>query len=501
MTSPPTSPEPRRYRFPPLVRTGLFGSMPAAQVLVLAVGCGISFVGILLRWMPWALIPALLAAVVAFARVGGWPLYEVIPMRAAWLLARSRGRDRWFRPLPLLPTEGSPHDDALPPPMAGLQLLEVDAPWVTAPGRIAGIAAVHDTAAGLLTGVLKVSGDGQFPLASPHEQDARVSGWGDAFAACCRERATVSRVTWQEWSTSTPVEVPTDGDVLFPGTALQDYWAVVRHAPRSVVHETLVSISVDLAALPARRSGRGDALETALQLLVEELRLFSSRLEAAGLAVVSPLSPAELNVAVRMRSTPFAESQSSALRASLAAGLGVAVGEMAPMAVAEEWEHVRVDRTLHRSWWVEGWPRLDVPARWMELLLLANRCTRTVTVVFEPIPPSRAARAVDEAAVALESAETAKTKQGFRVRVSDRRAREEVERREHELVAGYGDFAYCGLVTVAGRSIDELDDAAADFEQSAGHAGLQLRPLEGRHGAGWVAALPLGRTVASGRHR
>ena len=46
-----------------------------------------------------------------------------------------------------------------------------------------------------------------------------------------------------------------------------------------------------------------------------------------------------------------------------------------------------------------------------------------------------------------------------------------------------------------------LDDAAADFEQSAAHAGVQLRPLEGRHGAGWVAGLPLGRTLATRRTR
>jgi hypothetical protein len=137
----------------------------------------------------------------------------------------------------------------------------------------------------------------------------------------------------------------------------------------------------------------------------------------------------------------------------------------------------------------------------MDLLLLGGDCTRTVTVVFEPISPSQAARAVDEASVALESAEAAKSKRGFRIRASERRLREEVERREHELVAGYGDLAYCGLVSVAGRSLDELDDAAADFEQSAAHAGVQLRPLEGRHGAGWVAGLPLGRTLAARRNR
>jgi hypothetical protein len=57
-----TSGKPRTYRFSPLVRAGLFGAMPTSQVVVLAVGCGLSFVGILLRLFPWALLPALLAA-------------------------------------------------------------------------------------------------------------------------------------------------------------------------------------------------------------------------------------------------------------------------------------------------------------------------------------------------------------------------------------------------------------------------------------------------------
>ncbi|MCB0969840.1 MAG: hypothetical protein KDB37_23605, partial [Ilumatobacter sp.] len=149
-----------------------------------------------------------------------------------------------------------------------------------------------------------------------------------------------------------------------------------------------------------------------------------------------------------------------------------------------------------RSWWVEGWPRSEVPAMWMDMLLLGGECTRTVTVVFEPVSPSQSARSVDEASVALESAESTKSKHGFRVRASERRLREEVERREHELVAGYGELAYCGLVTVTGRTVDDLDDAAADFEQTATRAGVQLRPLDGRHAAGWVASLPIGRTVA-----
>lgn len=494
--------EARTYRFPPLVRTGLFGSMPSTQVAVLGVGCVLSFVGILLRLFPWALLPALVSAVVGFKRVGGFPLHELIPLKIRWW--RNRRHHEWFRPVPLL-TETDTPPVALPPALQQLDLLDVDAPWVAAPGRLAGIGVVHDLRTGLLTAVLRVTGDGQFSLSSPDVQDSRISMWGDALGAFCRERLPVCRITWQEWSTSTNVDTDepasaTDNAPLDPTAA--DYRELVtRAAPRSVAHDTLVSLSVDVAAVPTRRSKPIDAVAAGLQLLTEELRLFTVRLEAVGLRIDAPLSPAELTLAVRGRSAPFAESQHAALSASLAAGLGVSASDLSPMAIRSEWECLRVDRAIHRSWWIEGWPRADVPAVWMDLLLLGGHCTRTVTVVFEPVSPSQSARSVDEASVALESAEASKSKRGFRVRASERRQREEVERREHELVAGHGELAYCGLVTVSAPTLDELDDAAADFEQTASHAGVQLRPLEGRHEQGWVASLPLGRTLAEARLR
>jgi hypothetical protein len=489
----------RTYRFSPLVRAGLFGSMPTSQVIVLGLGAGLSFVGIMLRLFPWALLPVLLAGVVGFKRVGIWSLHELIPLKANWFARR--GQRRWYRPVPLL-APGEKDGDSLPPAMAGIRLLDVDAPWVVAPGRLPGIGVVWDTVSGVATAIVRVTGDGQFSLLPSDAQDARVALWGDALAAFCRERATVCRVAWQEWSTVTrlaPEPVDTGGVPTGPlALAAADYAELVTHAaPKAVTHDTLVSVSVDVAAVPARRARSSDAVSAALQILVEELRLFSVRLEAAGLAVDAPLSPAELAQAVRARSAPFAEVQHRALASSLAAGLGITAADACPMTVAEEWDHVVVDRSLHRTWWVEGWPRSEVPAVWMDLMLLGGACTRTVSVVFEPVAPSQSARAVDEASVALESAEASKSKRGFRVRAGERRVREEVERREHELVAGHGELAYCGLVTVTAPDLDALDDAGSEFEQSAAHAGVQLRPVEGRHAAGWVSSLPLGRTLAT----
>lgn len=496
------SESPRTYRLSPLVRAGLFGSMPASQVVVLGVGAGLSFVGIMFRLFPWALLPVLVAAIVAFKRVGMWPLHELIPMKLRWWVRRDQ--HRWFRPVPLL-TPGEELSGGLPAPMAGLELLDVDASWLSNPGRLAGVGVVWDRSAGVVTGCLRATGDGQFSLLPADAQDARVGLWGDALAAFCRERPTVCRVAWHEWSTVTRLTAPNDAapaEVAALARAAEDYAELVTHAaPKAVTHDVMVTVSVDLAAVPARKARPTDALSAGLQLLVEELRLFTVRLEAAGLTVAAPLTPAEVTEVVRTRSSPFAEPQHRALAGSLAAGLGVSIADTAPMAIEEAWDHVGVDGAVHRTWWVEGWPRSEVPAVWMDLLLLGGACTRTVTVVFEPVAPSQSARAVDEAAVALESAEASKSKRGFRVRAGDRRAREEVERREHELVAGHGELAYCGLITVSAPSLDELDDTGADFEQTAAHAGLQLRPLDSRHAAGWVSSLPLGRTLATRRHR
>ena len=57
--------DPRRYRFPPLVRVGLFGSMPASQVITLGIGGGLSFAGVVARLFPYALAPIAIAAVIA----------------------------------------------------------------------------------------------------------------------------------------------------------------------------------------------------------------------------------------------------------------------------------------------------------------------------------------------------------------------------------------------------------------------------------------------------
>ena len=451
-----------------------------------------SFAMVMAHLLPWAIAPFAIAGVLAFKQVDGHPIHEQFLTRIGWL--ERRRRRSWYQPIPLLGSTGTA-PVALPPQMLGLELLEVESSWVQTSGRRTGVAVLHDRSAGFVTVVVPVSGDGQFSLSSQDDQDHRVGLWGDALAGFCREGSPVVRICWQEWTTNTTkqtehaIEARATNAVV--ANAANIYRDLLTHAaPAAVAHEVLVSITVNISARPNTAS---PALSAAIDALLDEARLFTGRLENAGLKPGSLLSPTEMVRAVRSRSNPGHHVPASR---SLAAAAGLSAGDFGPMAVSETFTDCRVDGVLHRTWWVQGWPRLDVPAAWMDMLLLSTDFTRIVTVVFEPVPPSKAARSVDEAAVALEAAESSKVKHGFRVRAIDRRRREEIEAREHELVSGYGDFVYAGFVHVTANDTNELDQRSADVEQTAAHCGVTLRAVDGRHGAGWVAGLPLGRTLA-----
>ena len=104
-----------------------------------------------------------------------------------------------------------------------------------------------------------------------------------------------------------------------------------------------------------------------------------------------------------------------------------------------------------------------------------------------PAAPSRTHRDRDE-----------KQRKGFRPTARERRRIADIETREEELAAGHPEFRHVGLLTVTAATIDELDDACAQVEQDAAQSMLDIRPVAARQGEGWVASLPLGRSVRRG---
>lgn len=480
----------RTYRFSDSQRPGLLLGLTARQavpviggVLVLAV--------VLQTWLPpvIGLLGPAVGVTVAFGRWRGASLSEtLVPGTRLWVLRRL-GRNRWVRP-PLL---GDNTHHALPRQLRGLELVErPEAP---------GMAAVRDRTAGTVTGVLRVQGHG-FPLASSAEQDSMLVGWSAALSPFARERSPVSALTWQEWAHP----VGTDDHRMFLSSvgvderagdaATADYLALVdQQAPRTIAHDVLLSVTVDQRRVRMRRNDRS-RLRAALEALDGEIRLFEGRLDAAGFTVGGALSPFELTAAIRVRSDPSRSRQVVTLARSLAAAARRGALEWGPMLVESDRTHVLVDGTFHRSYRIAGWPQLPVAADWMSDLLTVTPAVRTVTIVMEPVPMSRAARAADREVMAREADADMKTQKGFRVNARERKRLADVEARERELSEGHAEFHFVGIVDVTATDIGDLDDACDDVEQAAARSLLDLRPLDARHDLGWVASLPLGRCLA-----
>lgn len=491
----------RTYRFGDSSRPGLLLGLSGRQAVPLILGVVSMTLTLQTTASPViAVVGPVLGVVVAFGRARGVPLGEVTgPSLGLWW-DRRRGRTPWVRASLFTTTTNTDAVEEVPRELRGLEMVGVPTTWRSRPTEVG---VVHDRRAGTVTATVSARGEG-FCLAGGEEQDAMVSLWGAALAPFARERGPVTKVCWQEWAHPAGVEAHrrflADHDTASRANdpLVADYLAHIdAQAATTVEHQTLLSVTVSLSRVRRRRSTT--PLEAAIDVLLDELRLFSDRLGAAGIAVDAPLTPGEVAATVRTRSDPTRARSVAAVSSSLAAAAGRTVVEWGPMATDRCWGHLRVDGSLHRSYRVASWPMLPVGADWLSPLLGSVGTTRTVTVVFEPVPTSRASRSADREVMAREADAEMKERRGFRVSERDRKRIEDVQRRETELTQGHPEFRFVGLVDVTAPDLDQLDDSCAAIEQAAAQALIDLRPLEARHHLGWVASLPLGRTVASPR--
>jgi hypothetical protein len=494
----------RTYRFGPLDRSGLVLGLSGRQCT--ALGAGVFLAGWLLDSHappPLLLAPLLIAVTLAFAKVGGDPVCEVVPVWVRFATRAVTRSNRWLAPIRYHragPT-ASPIVE-LPPFMAGLTVIDAGpAPW-TRPVRLAGVGVVVDRRTRTVSGTLRAHAGG-FCLVDRAEQERLVAAWGDALAGFCREGGPVSSVRWTEWMAPTGVD-GCEGFLAEHGTgtgdAVGDYRRLLAAAASaSTAHDVLITVTVDQRRLGGRRHGAGDAHSAAVDALLEQLHLLTARLEGCGLTVDPPLSPAELADVIRRRFDPHG---AVAVRRpeSLAAAAGVTAAHRAtPLATDAAWSHLRVDGSAHRSFWVAEWPRLEAPPNWIEPLLLHPGAVRTVSVVYEPVPPGQSRRQVDREATKLVSDEEQRVRSGFRIGARHRRQQEALAEREAELVAGYAELCFAGFLTVSVPDPNQLDEACAGYVQAAAQAGLDLRRLDGRHDLGLLCALPVGRGLATRR--
>lgn len=490
----------RRYRLHPPDGLGVLFGLDGLQLGVLAVAM---LTGVLLAAYATAIAGVAVVMVGGAAglwRVNGQPLLASIPSAVRWARGRAAGEDRWFAPVPLY-CDPSGEQPALPAPLAGQTLLSVDAAAAQVGAGMARVAVVHDERGDMWAATVRVSGR-RFALLEPADQDRLVQWWGTALAAFCTERTPVAAVRWTQWSAAAGSRQQRDyldehvADDAVPEARAAYEQLLAEAGPLATTHEVLVTLVVAGGRVAVARQ-QHDRQRAVVETLLNEVGLFARRLEAAGLVVSSPLSPTELARALRVRLDPTCAPVLDQQRRTLGDRAGLVLPRNAgPLATQTAWTHWRADGSHHRAFVVARWPLLEVPANWMQDLLLHTGAVRSVTVSYEPIPHSTSQRRVLREAARLEADADQRQSKGFRVGARHRRASAAVDEREEELVAGFGELDYAGVVVVTAPGLDELDRACAETVQVAASCGVELRPLDGRHDQAVGVSLPLARGLA-----
>ncbi len=489
---------PKGVRFPRPDRRALLLGLRPPQVAVL--GASVAVVVAVLMVLP-SVLGMVLAAVIAgvgvsaaTGRVRGQALDEWLPVAARFASLVVTRRSAWRSSVTSAGRTRRTPDPVPPPPLARLALLRV---------RSGGneIAIVKDRVSSTYTAVLRCRGQA-FALLDGTEQDRLTGLWGDVLASFAHEGSPVTRLGWVERA------LPEEGDAL---EAYLRAGAVVDEAhpaygsyaelidaagPATEQHETYLTVTVGGAR--ARRliakAGGGDA--GAGQVLLRELATLAERLRSAEIEVIEALEPRRLAAALRVAFDP-GSARALARRSRVdPARAGTVEHNAWPLATRTAWDHYRTDSGYHTTYWVAEWPRREMPPSFLHPLLLRPEVRRAVAVVMEPVPPSKAARAVESAHAAHVADEDLRARVGYLPSARRRQEHEAIVDRERELAEGHADCRFGAYVTVTGSTRDELEEATGEIEQFAFDAQLELRRIYGQQDVAFTYTLPLGRGLS-----
>lgn len=488
----PPPAEERVYRFDPADTSGVFLGLGLVQCALVGGGLVLSVTALTQGLpLPLAAVPALTGATVSFARVGGYATWEWLPLLASWAWMRLGRGPRWFARLPLL-IDGDDQPAPLPPCLAGLSIL--DLPWR---GRQR-LGAVRDDERHTLTAAVKVAGP-QFVVQSRADQERLLAGWGDVLNTFAVERGPVTHVAWSDLAAPSGLEqhrawlTNTDHGQPHPEAAASYQELLAGAAATATSHEVLVTVTVARDRLPRRSREAGDPDARLTRVLASSVEALLRGAANAGLTTIGePLTATDLQRTLRARLDPGA-AHPKVVSGRLVDRLGlVGATNAGPMALEADWRHLRIDAAYHRTYQVTCWPRLPVGPAWLEPFLAGGGATRTMTVVFRPASAHQSRKRIERDLVKLDSDAATKEDKGRRVDARHRRATQSLLERESELVAGFAEMGYAGLVSLCAPALGELDEQAEIVEQAAREAGMELRCLDGRQDLAWAAALPLG---------
>ncbi len=487
------------YRFGPLERRGILGPVRAGQAMALAAGALLAIVVLDNSPTATGAFVATLsfggAVMLAVAPVAHRTAEEWAPIAVSFALRWMRGQTAFRSPAPVRGARsqegGAPQRRTLehPPPHAPRPLRAVRIIDATYRDRPIGVFSEHR--ARRLTAVLACRVVA-FSLLDPEAQERRLARWGLVLSGAAS--TPIRRIQWIERT------APAQGDELarwlhaerdpavpLRGTPMIESYLELIGTTAKVTqeHEILIAVQVD-----ARRV-RDRGPDATAHALIEQAERIAQGLEAAEVRVLGALSSGQLARTLRTAFDPYGRAELAALETADPQRDGLAESGAWPLGAREGWDHYRSDGAVHATYWIAGWPRVDVSPMFMDALLGRSSAVRTVAVTFEPIPPDRSTREVEAAITRDRADRELRHRFGQSETARQRQAQDATMRREAELAAGHAEVRLAGFVTVSGRDPDELRRACSQVHEHAARARLELRRMYGQQADAFTFTLPL----------
>jgi len=486
------------YSFGPLERRGILGPVRAGQAgliaggglaAILALNAAPSATGALV-----ATTAVVVACALAFAPLGGRTLQEWFPVVLAFggrrLGARGRSASAAATAGALARSAGPGAMRRADPPAVAPGSLG-DVRIVAAGDGDPPIGALSERGGRRLTAVLACR-VGAFSLLDRDAQERRLARWGLVLSGAAG--TAIRRIQWIERTAPAQgdelarwVHDERDPEVPLRGTPMIDSYLelISSCAQVSQEHEILVAVQVDARRVRERGAG------AVTRALVEQTERVAQGLEAAEVRVLGALGARQLARALRTAFDPYARAELAALEAADPAREGLSEVNAWPLGVRESWDHYQSDGALHVTYWIGGWPRVDVSPMFMDALLGPSGAVRTVAVTFEPLAADRSTREVEAAITRDQADRELRSRFGQSETARQRQAADAAIRREAELAAGHAEVRLSGFVTVSGRDPDDLRRACTEVLEHAARARLELHRLYGQQADAFTFTLPL----------
>jgi hypothetical protein len=148
---------------------------------------------------------------------------------------------------------------------------------------------------------------------------------------------------------------------------------------------------------------------------------------------------------------------------------------------------VATDSAVHRTWWINQWPRYDTYPGFLSRLVFAKDhhglpIRHTFTLVASPVPVGAALKRLED------EKRTWITNDGLRAKAGKPRSAADeadwlaIEEHEAQLVAGQGELRFSAYVTTSAPTLDELERSSASIATACSSAGLEPRRIVWQQG-------------------